>query len=65
MVWIHGGDFVFGSGITYDGTSLATHDVIVVTVNYRLDIFGFLSTGQFTNDLGHTLVINFGLNLDC
>ena len=45
MVWIHGGAFLTGSGSTpwYNGTSFATnHDIVVVTVNYRLGAFGFL-----------------------
>ncbi|XP_071788164.1 cholinesterase-like [Asterias amurensis] len=47
MVWIHGGLFSFGSGSQpgYDGMPLvAVGDVIVVTLNYRLDILGFLNT---------------------
>jgi len=51
MVWIHGGAFVNGSGSVpwYDGSALARHHgVVVVTVNYRLGVFGF--TGE--NDLG-------------
>ena len=44
MVWIHGGGFWFGSGNDYDGTRLAMDgNVIVVTMNYRLGILGFLS----------------------
>ncbi|XP_077983387.1 acetylcholinesterase-like [Glandiceps talaboti] len=49
MVWIHGGGFVTGTStsITNDGTPLAgINDVIVVTINYRLGVFGFLSTGD-------------------
>ena len=45
MVWIHGGAFVWGAGDTpwYDGTKFASHgDVVVVTINYRLNAFGFL-----------------------
>lgn len=45
MVWIHGGGFFIGQGSWYNASELALKgDVIVVTVNYRLGIFGFLST---------------------
>lgn len=45
MVWIHGGGFAFGSSSTpaSDGGTLANKDVVVVTFNYRLGVFGFLS----------------------
>ncbi|XP_006812297.2 neuroligin-4, X-linked-like [Saccoglossus kowalevskii] len=47
MVWIHGGAFNIGQGMLYESTALAgLHDVIVVTINYRLGTFGFLSTGD-------------------
>jgi carboxylesterase type B len=47
MVWIHGGGFVIGSGLSYYPSPLvAAGDVIVVTINYRLNAFGFLSTGD-------------------
>lgn len=45
MVWLHGGGFVAGSGasLPYDGTRLADRrDVVVVTVNHRLGLFGHL-----------------------
>ncbi len=47
MVWIHGGAFVFGAGShgVYHGGALAEHDVVVVTINYRLGAFGFLALG--------------------
>jgi para-nitrobenzyl esterase len=42
MVWIHGGANVHGRGDTFDGEVLATsQDVIVVTINYRLGVFGW------------------------
>ncbi len=44
LVWIHGGAYVNGSGSTpwYDGSSLARRgDVVVVSINYRLGVFGF------------------------
>jgi para-nitrobenzyl esterase len=45
MVWIHGGGFQFASSADalYDGASLARNGVVVVTLNYRLGVFGFLS----------------------
>ncbi len=45
MVWLHGGGFAGGSGnwLLYDGTNLARkEDVVVVSVNHRLNMFGFL-----------------------
>ncbi|XP_062598066.1 uncharacterized protein LOC134259504 [Saccostrea cucullata] len=48
MVWIHGGGYLMGSGLSYDGGFLALNgDVIVVTINYRLGIFGFLASGDY------------------
>lgn len=45
MVWIHGGSNVSGSGhgSWYDGTHLAEQGVVVVTINYRLGVYGFLA----------------------
>lgn len=45
MMWIHGGGYTYGSGMSlgYDGTNLArTGDVVVVAINHRLNIFGHL-----------------------
>lgn len=43
LVWIHGGAYVFGSSAQpdFDGTFLAGHGVVVVTLNYRLGFEGF------------------------
>jgi len=48
MVWMHGGAFVQGSGGTraYGPDHLISEDVVLVTVNYRLGVLGFLSTGD-------------------
>nr|XP_024659112.1 liver carboxylesterase 2-like [Maylandia zebra] len=47
MVWIHGGGFTLGSASTYDGSPLAAYqDVVVVLIQYRLGLLGFLSTGD-------------------
>ena len=49
MVWLHGGGFSSGSGSTpiLDGTRLAhTYDVVVVSINHRLNVFGFTYLGE-------------------
>ncbi|KUJ13852.1 alpha/beta-hydrolase [Mollisia scopiformis] len=49
LFWIYGGDLQFGSGslITYNGSSFAGfQDVVVVTFNYRTNIFGFSNSPQ-------------------
>ena len=47
MVWIYGGAFLLGTGAMYPGQGLALEgDVIVVTINYRVGVLGFLTTGD-------------------
>ena len=46
-VWIHGGAFVVGNGGSYDGSAMAkAGDVVVVTVNYRVGVLGFVNFGE-------------------
>lgn len=48
MFWIHGGGFSTGSGSSpwYDGTNVARkQDVVVVTINHRLNVFGYCHLG--------------------
>ncbi|HMS76314.1 MAG: carboxylesterase/lipase family protein [Gordonia sp.] len=52
MVWIHGGAFVNGSGAIYDGTTFARDGVVMVSINYRLGVNGFLWFGEGTPNLG-------------
>ena len=48
LFWIHGGAFVMGSGNEYDGSVLAAQgDAVVVTVNYRLGLLGFLDLSKY------------------
>ncbi len=53
MVWLHGGGYAVGSGgsVRYDGSNLARRrDVVVVTVNHRLNAFGFLDLSSTGSD---------------
>ncbi|CAC5407792.1 CES2 [Mytilus coruscus] len=54
MIWIHGGAFTNGQGMMFDGSKLAAvGDVILVTINYRLNIFGFVNVGkESTRNIG-------------
>ncbi len=64
MVWIHGGAFVSGSGVSslYSGGRLAVQgDVVVVTVNYRLGILGFLAHPDLADDDADGAAGNWGL----
>ena len=58
MVWLHGGGFSSGSGSgrILDGSSLArTHDVVVVTLNHRLNVFGYTYLGDaMGSDFAHS-----------
>jgi para-nitrobenzyl esterase len=58
--WIHGGAFIAGSSNVYDGTDLASRqDMIVVTINYRLGVLGFVN---FADALGMPQIpTNLGL----
>ncbi|XP_064651919.1 carboxylesterase 1E-like isoform X2 [Lineus longissimus] len=46
MVYIHGGSYIAGTANDYTGHILARHGVVVVIINYRLGVFGFLTTGD-------------------
>ena len=63
MVWLHGGSNRVGSGTEagYDGTVLASHGVVVVTINYRLGAMGFLSHPELTAESPHHSSGNYGL----
>lgn len=63
MVWLHGGSNRVGTGAdeSYDGSSLALHGVIVVTINYRLGVIGFLAHPDLTAESPHHSSGNYGL----
>jgi para-nitrobenzyl esterase len=53
MVWLHGGGFATGSGSSamYDGVNLCRRgDVVVITVNHRLNVFGYLHLGDVAGE---------------
>uniref|UniRef100_A0A1A9X426 Carboxylesterase type B domain-containing protein n=1 Tax=Glossina brevipalpis TaxID=37001 RepID=A0A1A9X426_9MUSC len=60
IVFVHGESFEWSSGNPYDGSVLASYgEVVVVTLNYRLGILGFLNANP--NPLIHARVANYGL----
>jgi para-nitrobenzyl esterase len=63
MVWIHGGGYYAGSGDEprHDGSVLASKGVIVVTINYRLGVMGFLAHPELTAESAHKVSGNYGL----
>lgn len=46
IVFIHGGSWYFGAGSEYGPAYLLEEDVILVTLNYRMGVLGFVSTGN-------------------
>jgi para-nitrobenzyl esterase len=63
LVWIHGGGFNSGSGAIpiYDGRALAARGIVVVTINYRVGVFGFLAHPDLTREAAGGPNANFGL----
>ncbi|MDB5999355.1 MAG: para-nitrobenzyl esterase PnbA, partial [Rhizobacter sp.] len=63
MVWLHGGSFVGGSGSDprSDGASLAREGVVVVTLNYRVGLFGFLAHPALSAESTRGVSGNYGL----
>ena len=63
MVWIHGGGLMNGSGSVpqYAGDQLASRGVVVVTLNYRLGVLGFLSHPELNKESPDGISGNYGL----
>ena len=63
LVFIHGGGFNSGAGSIpiYEGRALASRGILVVTVNYRVNVFGFLAHPDLTRGAGRSVPTNFGL----
>jgi len=62
MFWIHGGGYVGGSASEprHNGDFLPTKGVVLVTINYRLGVFGFLATSELAKEAGGSAG-NYGL----
>jgi para-nitrobenzyl esterase len=63
MVWIHGGSFVSGAGSqpNYDGTRLAMRGVVIVTINYRLGVFGYMAHPELSAESPNHTSGNYAL----
>ncbi len=63
MVWIHGGGNISSSASSslFTGGTLVDHGVILVTVDFRLGVFGFLAHPELTRESSHHTSGNYGL----
>ncbi|MEG3163998.1 carboxylesterase family protein [Sphingomonas sp. PB2P19] len=63
LFYIHGGGAIAGDGSEkrYDGASMARRGMVVVTINYRLGVFGFLATPELAAESPQHAAGNYGL----
>jgi para-nitrobenzyl esterase len=63
FVYLHGGAYTEGSGAidVYDGEELAKKGIVVVTINYRLGVLGFLAHPELTAESPHHVSGNYGI----
>ena len=63
MVWIYGGGLQCGypAEMEFDGERIARRGVVLVSVNYRVNVFGFLAHPELTKECGDEPCTNFGL----
>ena len=63
MVWIHGGGNYAGtaSSANFEGAALARQDIVLVSLNYRLTVFGFFAHAELTRESPHHASGNYGL----
>jgi para-nitrobenzyl esterase len=63
LVYFYGGGFVAGDGSEprYDGASMAKKGMVVLTVNYRLNIFGFFAHPELSDESPYKASGNYGL----
>jgi len=63
FVWIHGGNLVRGSSqqAMFDGAALAKRGIIVVSINYRLGLFGYFAHPELSAESPEGISGNYGL----
>lgn len=63
LVYFYGGGLMAGDGSEprYDGESMARHGIVAVTVNYRLNVFGFFAHPELSKESPHHASGNYGL----
>ncbi len=63
FVWIHGGSLTSGSSkeTIYDGARLAAHGIVVVSINYRLGVLGYLAHPELSTESALGISGNYGL----
>lgn len=63
MVWIHGGTLIWGSAQSsmYDGRAFARRGIILVSINYRLGVLGYLAHPELSKENREGISGNYGL----
>jgi para-nitrobenzyl esterase len=64
MLWIHGGSYVSGASNQYPGEALVAASngtVVVITINYRLNVFGFLGSKELKTRSPDGTTGNYGI----
>lgn len=62
IVWIYGGGLSSGSANCdiYDGEEIAKKDIVFVSLNYRVGVFGFMAHPELSKESGHNTSGNYG-----
>lgn len=63
MVWIHGGTLIWGSAQSpmYDGRAFAKRGIVLVSINYRLGVLGYLAHPELSAETPEAISGNYGL----
>jgi para-nitrobenzyl esterase len=63
MVWIHGGTLIWGTGhaAMYNGREFAKRGIVLVSINYRLGVFGYLAHPELSRESSDNVSGNYGL----